>query len=354
MALNKLYSYLPLSWRSQNWRSDSSMTVDGSNMVRSVPDAVITVYSAPDDGWKYHPKHVEQFAGNKKLYIVASCWTIIDISTCSSESHLSWSVIHIWSWSPSLSFFCQLCLPSISFCILSQFQTWTILLSSWRGQSLTSLSLSIAHIDCLSFRIISHHHLSVIHQTDGFLKIRVFWDVTVCCWVGSSHYLNGSLVSPFRVMHSWTSWPWIPWHYGILKCLNCSPEGTGSHERELESSFADNFEVCGCCKGWKYVGQINILIFPLCVCVCQYVLIKCNVQVVLLLIWMSAFQINWWNLSRVQNRAGMKLSRWKIDWKHSKRSWSIMLVVEIIEVAKNWCRSDNDVKRWRQIMQGAY
>jgi hypothetical protein len=26
-----------------------------------VPDAVITVISAPDDGWSYHPKHVEQF-----------------------------------------------------------------------------------------------------------------------------------------------------------------------------------------------------------------------------------------------------------------------------------------------------
>ena len=26
-----------------------------------VPDAVITVICAPDDGWSYHPKHVEQF-----------------------------------------------------------------------------------------------------------------------------------------------------------------------------------------------------------------------------------------------------------------------------------------------------
>jgi len=28
--------------------------------VEPVPDAVITVISAPDDGWSYHPKHVEQ------------------------------------------------------------------------------------------------------------------------------------------------------------------------------------------------------------------------------------------------------------------------------------------------------
>ena len=26
-----------------------------------VPDAVITVICAPDDGWSYHPKHVERF-----------------------------------------------------------------------------------------------------------------------------------------------------------------------------------------------------------------------------------------------------------------------------------------------------
>jgi hypothetical protein len=26
-----------------------------------IPDAVDTVVCAPDDGWKYHPKHVEQF-----------------------------------------------------------------------------------------------------------------------------------------------------------------------------------------------------------------------------------------------------------------------------------------------------
>jgi hypothetical protein len=26
-----------------------------------MPDAVDTVVCAPDDGWKYHPKHVEQF-----------------------------------------------------------------------------------------------------------------------------------------------------------------------------------------------------------------------------------------------------------------------------------------------------
>jgi len=37
-----------------------------------------TVVRGPDDGWRYHLKHVEQFAYINKLHIVASCWIIID------------------------------------------------------------------------------------------------------------------------------------------------------------------------------------------------------------------------------------------------------------------------------------
>jgi hypothetical protein len=33
-----------------------------------------TVVCAPDDVWKYHPKHVEQFLDINKLCDVASCW----------------------------------------------------------------------------------------------------------------------------------------------------------------------------------------------------------------------------------------------------------------------------------------
>ena len=33
--------------------------------VWQVPDTVNTVVCAPDDGWRYHPKHVEQFSRNK-------------------------------------------------------------------------------------------------------------------------------------------------------------------------------------------------------------------------------------------------------------------------------------------------
>jgi hypothetical protein len=38
-----------------------------------VTDAVDTVVCAPDDGWKYHPKHIQQFPDINKLYNVASC-----------------------------------------------------------------------------------------------------------------------------------------------------------------------------------------------------------------------------------------------------------------------------------------
>ena len=42
--------------------------------MRQIPDAVDTVVCAPDDGWKYHAKHVEQFPDINKLCNVASCW----------------------------------------------------------------------------------------------------------------------------------------------------------------------------------------------------------------------------------------------------------------------------------------
>jgi hypothetical protein len=47
--------------------------------VYQIPDAVDTVVCAPDDGWKYHPKHVEQFPHINKLFNVASCWIYIRI-----------------------------------------------------------------------------------------------------------------------------------------------------------------------------------------------------------------------------------------------------------------------------------
>jgi hypothetical protein len=42
--------------------------------VCQIPDAVDRVVYAPDDGWKYHPKHVVQFPDINKLCKDASCW----------------------------------------------------------------------------------------------------------------------------------------------------------------------------------------------------------------------------------------------------------------------------------------
>ena len=39
----------------------------------------VTVVCAPDDGWKYHPEHIEQFSDINKLCKVASCWIYIGI-----------------------------------------------------------------------------------------------------------------------------------------------------------------------------------------------------------------------------------------------------------------------------------
>ena len=48
-------------------------------MLWQIPDAVDTFVCAPDDGWRYHPKHVEQFPDINKLCKVASCWIYIGI-----------------------------------------------------------------------------------------------------------------------------------------------------------------------------------------------------------------------------------------------------------------------------------
>jgi hypothetical protein len=47
--------------------------------VWQIPDAADTVVYTPDDGWKYHPKHVEQFQDINKLCNVTSWWIYIEI-----------------------------------------------------------------------------------------------------------------------------------------------------------------------------------------------------------------------------------------------------------------------------------
>jgi hypothetical protein len=53
--------YLPVWWRSWNCIRNSPPYRKVAEMVWPVPHAVITVICSPDDGWSYHPKHVEQF-----------------------------------------------------------------------------------------------------------------------------------------------------------------------------------------------------------------------------------------------------------------------------------------------------
>jgi len=54
-----------------------SLSRQVSVTVSLMPDTVDTVLWGPDDGWRYHPRHVADTRINK-LYIVASCWIIID------------------------------------------------------------------------------------------------------------------------------------------------------------------------------------------------------------------------------------------------------------------------------------
>ena len=41
-------------------RSNSSIIAAGSSNGLTLPNAVDTVVCTPDDGWRYHPKHVQQ------------------------------------------------------------------------------------------------------------------------------------------------------------------------------------------------------------------------------------------------------------------------------------------------------
>ena len=67
--LSHRYCYLPLSWKSWNW---FECAVGG---VPHPQHTVDTIVCAPDDGWRYCPKHVEQFPD--KLCNVASCWIYV-------------------------------------------------------------------------------------------------------------------------------------------------------------------------------------------------------------------------------------------------------------------------------------
>jgi hypothetical protein len=79
-----------------NWVPVQSRSRKAAVTVLQMPDAVDTVTWTPDDGWRYQPKHVEQFTDINKLYIVASCWTIIGLELHFWKPH-STNVRHIIS-----------------------------------------------------------------------------------------------------------------------------------------------------------------------------------------------------------------------------------------------------------------
>jgi hypothetical protein len=68
--LSHPYCYLTLSWKSRN-RFECA------------------VGGGPDDGCKYHPKHVEKFPDVNKLCNVASCWIYIGILLAHPVLHIS-------------------------------------------------------------------------------------------------------------------------------------------------------------------------------------------------------------------------------------------------------------------------
>ena len=80
-------SYLPSKW-------PSLATLEGG--IWPVPEAVVTVLCAPDDGCGWHPKYVEWICRTiNRLLSVASGWTIIIIFSFFFASNFSVMLIQI-------------------------------------------------------------------------------------------------------------------------------------------------------------------------------------------------------------------------------------------------------------------
>jgi hypothetical protein len=67
----------------QVWKISSVQGFDGHDFF------LIVRRGAPDDGWKYHPKHVEQFPDINKLCNVASCCIYIGTLLVHPILHIS-------------------------------------------------------------------------------------------------------------------------------------------------------------------------------------------------------------------------------------------------------------------------
>jgi len=113
------WTTVPVKWPYLTDSSlNSSTIVTGGNNGWLVPDAVNTVICAPDDGWRNHPKHIEQFTdkincvhfnhvGLSLTYFNVALQTKKNQSLCNksdqSETNLQWYyVLHQLIHSPSL------------------------------------------------------------------------------------------------------------------------------------------------------------------------------------------------------------------------------------------------------------
>ena len=78
-SINGLIStrYCRYSDMSSWWVPIQSCSRQAALTVSLMTDTVDTVIWAPNDRWRYGPKHVEQFTYINKLYIVESCWIVI-------------------------------------------------------------------------------------------------------------------------------------------------------------------------------------------------------------------------------------------------------------------------------------
>ena len=74
-----LVKHLPLPWMSWIWKPAPTHPQERQVAVTvwQVPDSINTVVCAPDDGWWYHPKHVERISEINKLCKVTSFWKYV-------------------------------------------------------------------------------------------------------------------------------------------------------------------------------------------------------------------------------------------------------------------------------------
>jgi hypothetical protein len=108
-----------------------------------IPDAVDTVVCASYDGWKYHPKHVEQFPDINKLCNVASCWIYEYIGILlGAHPILHISIIRV----NGMRYVFEVCL----------WQNWgLIFVVSWMKISSSLLDFLLTWNVCLLFGIVS-------------------------------------------------------------------------------------------------------------------------------------------------------------------------------------------------------